>query len=80
MLAGKVTWGDLYNIQPFGNTLMTFEIKGKDLAPIINAQLSPIYGPDYSISGFHYTWNPETNQVVDVTYPDGTPIEADCSP
>lgn len=77
LLAGKVTWGDLYNIQPFGNTLMTFEIKGKDLAPIINAQLSPIYGPDYSISGFHYTWNPETNQVVDVTYPDGTPIEAD---
>ncbi|RFA33418.1 endonuclease [Virgibacillus dokdonensis] len=77
LLAGKVTWGDLYNIQPFGNTLMKFEIKGKDLVPIINAQLSKKYGPDYSISGFHYTWDPEASKVVNVTYPDGTPIEED---
>ncbi|WP_404457345.1 5'-nucleotidase C-terminal domain-containing protein [Oceanobacillus kapialis] len=77
LLAGPVTWGDLYNIQPFGNTLMMFEIKGADLAPIIEAQLSPEYGPDYSISGFHYTWDPETNTVVDVTYPDGTAIDPD---
>ncbi|WP_052360574.1 5'-nucleotidase C-terminal domain-containing protein [Oceanobacillus manasiensis] len=75
LLAGEVTWGDLYNIQPFGNTLMTLEIKGADLAPIIQAQLSPEYGPDYSISGFHYTWDSETNTVVDVTYPDGSAID-----
>ncbi len=75
LLAGEVTWGDLYNIQPFGNTLMTLEIKGADLAPIIQAQLSPEYGPDYSISGFHYTWDQETNKVVDVTYPDGSEID-----
>ncbi|WP_430788945.1 5'-nucleotidase C-terminal domain-containing protein [Virgibacillus flavescens] len=77
LLAGEVTWGDLYNIQPFGNTLMKFEIKGADLYPIIQAQLSSIYGPDYSISGFHYTWNPETAEVVDVTLPDGTPVDMD---
>ncbi|WP_164670801.1 5'-nucleotidase C-terminal domain-containing protein [Virgibacillus doumboii] len=77
LLAGEVTWGDLYNIQPFGNTLMMFEIKGADLYPIIEAQLSPTYGPDYSISGFHYTWDPETNTVVDVTLPDGTPVDPD---
>ncbi|MFZ3579114.1 5'-nucleotidase C-terminal domain-containing protein [Virgibacillus sp. DJP39] len=75
LLAGEVTWGDLYNIQPFGNTLMKFEIKGADLYPIIQAQLSPYYGPDYSISGFHYTWDPETAEVVDVTLPDGTPVD-----
>ncbi|GAA0603691.1 endonuclease YhcR [Virgibacillus siamensis] len=77
LLAGEITWGDLYNIQPFGNTLMKFEIKGEDLYPIIQAQLSPQYGPDYSISGFHYTWNPETNTVVDVTMPDGSPVDMD---
>ncbi|MFC4559533.1 5'-nucleotidase C-terminal domain-containing protein [Virgibacillus kekensis] len=77
LLAGEITWGDLYNIQPFGNTLMMFEIQGADLYPIIQAQLSPYYGPDYSISGFHYTWDPETNQVVDITLPDGTPIDMD---
>ncbi|ASK61493.1 endonuclease [Virgibacillus phasianinus] len=77
LLAGDVTWGDLYNIQPFGNTLMKFEIKGADLYPIIQAQLSPKYGPDYSISGFHYTWDPETSEVVDVTMPDGTPVDMD---
>ncbi|OZU88895.1 endonuclease [Virgibacillus indicus] len=77
LLAGEVTWGDLYNIQPFGNTLMTVEVTGADLYPIINEQLSPIYGPDYSISGFHYTWNSELNEVVDITFPDGTPVDLD---
>ncbi|MBP2080167.1 5'-nucleotidase C-terminal domain-containing protein [Oceanobacillus polygoni] len=77
LLAGEVTWGNLYNIQPFGNTLMTFEVTGADLYPIINEQLSPIYGPDYSIAGLHYIWNKELNEVVTITFPDGTPIDED---
>jgi len=77
LLVGEVTWGDLYNVQPFGNVLMKFDVQGEDLYPIIEAQLSPEYGPDYSISGFHYTWDPETNSVVDVTFPDGSPIDLD---
>ncbi|WP_404451007.1 5'-nucleotidase C-terminal domain-containing protein [Virgibacillus necropolis] len=77
LLAGEVTWGDLYNIQPFGNTLMMFEIKGADLYPIIQEQLSAKYGPDYSISGFHYTWNSEMNEVVAITLPDGTSVDMD---
>lgn len=28
---GLIIWGDFYNIQLFGNVLMKFEIKGKDL-------------------------------------------------
>ncbi|WP_047981509.1 5'-nucleotidase C-terminal domain-containing protein [Ornithinibacillus contaminans] len=74
LLAGPITWGNLYNIQPFGNTLMTVEITGADLYPILEEQLSS-YGSDYSIAGFHYTYNPELQQVVDVTLPDGTPID-----
>ncbi|MEN2768844.1 5'-nucleotidase C-terminal domain-containing protein [Ornithinibacillus xuwenensis] len=74
--AGPITWGELYNIQPFGNTLMTVEITGADLYPILNEQISS-YGSDYSIAGFHYTYNPELQQVVDITFPDGTPIDED---
>lgn len=72
---GPITWGDLYNVQPFGNVLTKLEIKGKDLREIINAQISPVYGPDYSISGFSYTWNPETGQAADVKMADGTDIQ-----
>ncbi|WP_049628173.1 bifunctional metallophosphatase/5'-nucleotidase [Bacillus sp. JFL15] len=72
---GPITWGDLYNVQPFGNVLTKLEIKGKDLREIINAQISPVYGPDYSISGFSYTWNPETGQAVDMKMADGTDIQ-----
>lgn len=28
---GPITWGDLYNIQPFRNVLTKLKIKGKDL-------------------------------------------------
>jgi 2',3'-cyclic-nucleotide 2'-phosphodiesterase / 3'-nucleotidase / 5'-nucleotidase len=73
LLEGEVTWGELFNIQPFNNTLMTFEIDGADLETILNAQITS-YGPDYSISGFTYTWDGETNQVVDIKLPDGSPI------
>jgi 2',3'-cyclic-nucleotide 2'-phosphodiesterase / 3'-nucleotidase / 5'-nucleotidase len=76
LLAGPITWGEVYNILPFGNTLMTLEIKGDDLYPILNEQLSQ-YGADYSISGFRYTFNPELQQVVAITLPDGTPIDRD---
>ncbi|MYL43330.1 5'-nucleotidase C-terminal domain-containing protein [Virgibacillus salexigens] len=75
LLAGEVTWGDLYNIQPFGNTLMTVEVTGEDIYTILNEQISPEYGPDYSVSGLHYTWNPSLNQVVNVSFPDGTLID-----
>ncbi|WP_077737143.1 5'-nucleotidase C-terminal domain-containing protein [Bacillus sonorensis] len=74
---GPITWGDLFNIQPFGNVLVRLEIKGRDLYDIIDAQISPQYGPDYSISGFTYTWDPATNKAVDIFLEDGSPIEKD---
>ncbi|MGJ8552273.1 endonuclease YhcR [Bacillus subtilis] len=76
---GPITWGDLYNIQPFGNVLTKLEIKGKDLREIINAQISPVFGPDYSISGFTYTWDKETGKAVDMKMADGTEIQPDAT-
>ncbi|MCM2990494.1 5'-nucleotidase C-terminal domain-containing protein [Bacillus safensis] len=74
---GPITWGDLFNIQPFGNVLVKLEIKGKDLAEIIEAQISPQFGPDYSISGFSYSYDPVTYKVVDLKLPDGSAVALD---
>ncbi|MDI0274770.1 5'-nucleotidase C-terminal domain-containing protein [Bacillus safensis] len=74
---GPITWGDLFNIQPFGNVLVKLEIKGKDLAEIIEAQISPQFGPDYSISGFSYSYDPVTYKVVDLKLPDGSSVALD---
>ncbi|TYS38923.1 endonuclease [Bacillus swezeyi] len=74
---GSITWGDLFNIQPFGNVLVRLEIKGSDLFDILDAQISPSYGPDYSISGFTYTWDPKTNKTADIFLEDGSPIAKD---
>ncbi|MCI4171123.1 5'-nucleotidase C-terminal domain-containing protein, partial [Bacillus spizizenii] len=40
---GPITWGDLYNIHPFGNVLTKIEIKGQDLREINKAQISPAF-------------------------------------
>ncbi len=76
---GDITWGELFNIQPFNNVLMKLEIKGTDLYTIMNAQLQAPYGPDYSIAGFHYTWDGSTYKVVDITFPDGSPIDKEAT-
>ncbi|MGM7703021.1 5'-nucleotidase C-terminal domain-containing protein [Pseudalkalibacillus sp. Hm43] len=73
--AGEITWGELYNIQPFGNTLVKIELTGEDVRHVLNTQFHPTYGPDLSIAGFRYTWNEETNEVVDLYLPDGTEVD-----
>ncbi|UOQ50106.1 5'-nucleotidase C-terminal domain-containing protein [Gracilibacillus caseinilyticus] len=75
---GPITWGEVFNILPFANTLMSVDIKGKDLIPILNNNLSS-YGSDYSVSGLHYTYNYDYQHVVDITLPDGTPIDPEAT-
>ncbi|MCF6411643.1 5'-nucleotidase C-terminal domain-containing protein [Pseudalkalibacillus salsuginis] len=72
--AGEITWGELYNIQPFGNTLVQIDLTGDDLRQVLNAQFSK-YGPDVSIAGFRYTWNEETWEVMGLYLPDGTHVD-----
>lgn len=73
---GPITWGEVFNILPFANNVMSVEIKGEDLVPILNDNLSS-YGSDYSVSGLHYTYNYDYKHVVDVTFEDGSPIDPD---
>lgn len=71
---GDITWEELFNIQPFNNTLVTVTITGAELEPILNAQFSS-YGPDVSIGGFSYTWDRSKNKVVNTYLADGTLID-----
>lgn len=73
--AGPIKWESLFNILPFNNILQKVDIKGSDLAPILNAQISSQYGSDFSISGFSYTWDKSTFKVTDIKLKDGSPID-----
>ncbi|WP_085524664.1 5'-nucleotidase C-terminal domain-containing protein [Tuberibacillus sp. Marseille-P3662] len=75
--AGPITWGDLYNIQPFGNWLVKLDVTGADMYKILNAQLSETYGPDFSVGGLNYTWSESTDEVVDIFLPNGDKIDPD---
>lgn len=72
--AGDITWSELFNVQPFGNILVSAEITGAELEAMLNAQISAQYGPDVSVGGFKYTWDGTTNKVVDIYLPNGSKI------
>lgn len=72
---GPITFGEVFAVQPFGNTLNKVELTGKDLRKVLNAQISPEYGLDVSIAGFSYSWNAETNKVVNIKLPDGSAVK-----
>lgn len=76
--AGEVTYGDLFAIQPFGNVLNKVNLSGADIRVVLDEQITA-RGLDYHISGFKYTYTydntTKTGKVVDITLPDGTPID-----
>ncbi|WP_433744908.1 5'-nucleotidase C-terminal domain-containing protein [Falsibacillus pallidus] len=73
--AGDITFGDLFAVQPFGNTLAKVTLTGDQLKAVMDSQISQKYGPDFSISGFKYTYDHATNKVVSLELPDGTPVD-----
>lgn len=74
--AGEITFGDLFNVQPFSNINVKFELTGHEIKEVLNTQFSS-YGPDFSIAGFKYTWNYATQQVLDLYNLDGTALDMD---
>ncbi|MED1564135.1 endonuclease [Alkalihalobacillus alcalophilus ATCC 27647 = CGMCC 1.3604] len=71
--AGEITFNRLFNILPFNNVLVKFELTGAELREILNAQITS-YGPDFSIAGFSYTWDKDSLEVVDMFLPDGSAL------
>jgi 5'-nucleotidase len=75
---GEVTWGELFTVQPFGNSLVQMNLTGAQVVALLEQQwccgLNPrILGP----SGLTYTWSasqPEGSRIVEVLV-DGAPID-----
>lgn len=78
--AGEVTWGNLYNVQPFSNDLVTMKLSGEQIRRLLNQQWQEGRTRMLQISGLTYTWDdsrPEGDRIVEMKKADGTPIEPD---
>jgi len=74
--AGEATYGQLFEIQPFGNILYSVTMTGAQLRGLLEAMLakSPV---DDHVSGLSVVYDPSKpkgSRVVSVTMADGTPL------
>lgn len=76
--AGEVTWGELFTIQPFGNSLIGLTLTGAQVIDLLEQQwLDQPFPRILQISGLEYTWDealPEGSRIVEVLK-DGEPLD-----
>ncbi len=80
--AGEVTYGELFNIQPFGNNLVKMNLTGEQVYALLNQQWQPqsdgtLIVRILQISGLSYTYveaNPVGNKIKEVRV-NGQPID-----
>lgn len=80
LLEGNITMGDLYEIIPFDNTLVTMELPGEDLKKAIDHGILNPKVTDGQFSGLkvEYNGNKEFgNRITSIALEDGTPLEMD---
>jgi len=68
---GSITWGDVFEVLPFQNTLVTVKVTGAQLKKALNAGLLAVSGIRVRLD----LKKPGGQQLVSVTLSDGTPIE-----
>lgn len=80
--AGEITWGILYEVQPFGNDLMRFELSGEQIYKLLNQQWQlkgdVLRVRFLQVSGLQYSWDdsrPIGDKVVKVCLADGSEVE-----
>lgn len=78
LAAGEITWGMLYNVQPFGNRLVKLSLTGQQLFDVLNQQWDyPQESKMLGISGIAYTWDgnlPVGSRVVEIRK-NGKPVD-----
>ena len=58
LTAGNVTWGELFAIQPFGNSLVKMTLSGQQIYELLNQQWQGQTSPRLlQVSGLAYTWD-----------------------
>lgn len=80
MAAGDITVGDLYEIMPFDNYLVTLELPGWELKKAIDHGINNPSITDGQFSGLAVTYDPkaeEGKRITSITLEDGTPIKDD---
>jgi 2',3'-cyclic-nucleotide 2'-phosphodiesterase (5'-nucleotidase family) len=78
LLAGPVTYGNLFTMQPFQDDYVdTFRFTGAQVWALLRQQLAPGTGGIMQISGLRFTYS--GTQITAVTQSDGTPIPDDAS-
>ncbi len=68
--AGRVSWGDVFTVHPFGNRIVRIELSGAQLLALLNQQWRGTY-PNrlLAVSGLSYAWDSTRalgDRVVDV--------------
>jgi 5'-nucleotidase len=74
--AGDATYGSLFEIQPFGNTLYSLAMTGNQLKGLLEAMLAKSSVDDH-VSGLTVKYDPSKpkgSRIVSVTMSDGTPL------
>jgi 2',3'-cyclic-nucleotide 2'-phosphodiesterase (5'-nucleotidase family) len=74
--AGDATYGSLFEVQPFGNTLYSLTMTGAQLRGLLESMLSKSE-PDDHVSGLTIIYDPSKpkgSRIVSVTMADGTPL------
>lgn len=57
--AGEITWGELFAVQPFGNTLVRLNLTGAQIYDVLEQQWAGQPFPRImKTSGLQYTWDP----------------------
>ncbi|WP_224752412.1 bifunctional metallophosphatase/5'-nucleotidase [Metabacillus arenae] len=57
LYAGEITWGELYNIQPFNNSLVKMTLTGEQIKDLLEQQWQEGGSKILQISGLTYNWN-----------------------
>jgi 5'-nucleotidase len=67
---GTITWGELYSIQPFANTVITMTLTGEQIKRVLEQQWQePLPPHNLAVSGLAYTYDaarPAGSKVTDV--------------
>jgi 5'-nucleotidase len=78
LFAGEVTWGELFTIQPFGNSLVKMDLTGSQIITLLEQQwLNQPFPRMLQVSGLTYTWDPARpvgSRIVEAQH-NGTAID-----
>jgi 2',3'-cyclic-nucleotide 2'-phosphodiesterase / 3'-nucleotidase / 5'-nucleotidase len=76
--AGPATWGDLYQVHPFGNMILTIELRGADLRAVLeHAVRGANEGEDAHLSGIVVEYDPSRpvgSRIMSARLSDGSQL------